>query len=459
MSSLPISPRSSGQDLATVDAHGLSVIDDDGIDTNPRGPLRWGLAVLLLGFGGFILWAGLAPLDAGVVAEATVQVSGHRKVVQHLEGGIVDEILVREGDQVKAGQVLVRLDRTRAEAERDMVSSEYITYMTMQARLLAERDGLEAVAFDPALVERFGDDPRYQTAAAVQEKLHRTRVDALEGEIGILRDNLRGAEEQLAGLEKVRGNRQAQIGYIEKELKGVRELAREGYLPRNRMFELERDASQLRAALSSDQVEASRIRNAISELKLRIVQSRQDYQKEVESVLSDVQRNTASLYERLVALDDTVRRTSVRAPIDGMIQNVSIHTVGGVIGPGTPLMEVVPLEETFIVEAHVPVQSIDKVHAGLPVEIMFPAFNHAQTPNIPGEVKTLSGDRLTDELTRMPYYLARVEILPEGWPLLQNNAIRPGMPASVMIRTGERTLMSYLLKPFLDRVHKSFREQ
>ncbi len=458
MSSLPISPRASGQDLATIDVSGQMLVDD-GVDTNPRGPLRWGLAVLLIGFGGFALWAGFAPLDAGVVANATVQVSGHRKVVQHLEGGIVDEILVREGDRVTQGQVVLRLNRTRAEAERDMVSSEYITYKAMEARLLAERDGADAVVFDPDLVARFGTDPRYLTASAAQEKLQRTRVDALDGEIGILRDNLRGAEEQLKGLDRVRVNRQSQINYIEKELSGVRELAKEGYLPRNRMFELERDASQLKAALSSDQVEASRIRNTISELKLRIVQRKQDYQKDVESQLSEVQKNTASLYERLTALDYTVQRTDVTSPIDGVVQNISVHTVGGVIGPGTPLMEVVPLDESFIVEAQVPVQAIDKVHTGLPVEITFPAFNHAQTPSIPGEVKTLSSDRLTDEMTRMPYYLARVEVSPDGRHLLHDNLIRPGMPASVMIRTGERTMLSYLLKPFLDRVHKSFREQ
>lgn len=432
---------------------------DDTVDTNPRSPLRWGLAVLLLGFGGFVGWAAFAPLDAGVPADATVQVSGHRKAVQHLEGGIVDEILVREGEVVEEGQVLVRLNRTLVEAERDIVSSQFITVKAIEARLLAERDDLPEIENDPMLIELFGDDPRFVKATNAQAQLHRTRMAALEGEIDILRENLRGAEEQLAGLGKVQGNRKSQISFIHQELTGVRQLAKEGYLPRNRMYELERDAAQLQAALSNDLVEAARTRNQIAELKLRILQQKQDFQKEVESQLSDVQKEASSLGDRLTSLNYTVKRTEITAPIKGRVQKLSVHTVGGVIGGGTVLMEIVPKSESFIVEAKVPVQSIDKMEPGLEVDITFPAFNHANTPNIPGRVSTISGDRLVDEMTGMPYYLAQVEVTPEGMDLLRDNAIRPGMPASVMIRTGERTMLSYLLKPFLERVGKSFKEQ
>lgn len=432
---------------------------DGAIDTNVRAPLRWGLAVLLLGFGGFTAWAAFAPLDAGIAANATVQVSGHRKAVQHLDGGIVDEILVREGELVDAGDVVLRLNRTRAEAERDAISSQFITIKAIEARLLAERDGKTEIVNDPMLIEYFKDDPRFITATAAQAQLHQTRKRALEGEIAILRENLRGAEDTLAGLTKVQANRRSQIDFIHRELVGVRQLASEGYLPRNRMFELERDAAQLQAALSNDLVEASRTQNQISELKLRILQRQQDFQKEVESELSEIQKEASSLSDHLTALNDTVKRTEIMSPIGGRVQNLTIHTVGGVIGPGTVLMEVVPKDESFIVEAQVPVQSIDKMEPGLDVEITFPAFNHAQTPNIPGRVLTVSGDRLVDEATGMPYYLAQVEVTPEGMELLEQHTIRPGMPASVMIRTGERTMLSYLLKPFLERVHKSFKEQ
>src|SRR5690606_28983413 len=221
-----------------------------------RAPLRWALAVLLIGFGGFAVWASVAPLDAGVPANATVQVAGNRKAGQHLEGGTVEEIFVSEGDQVSQGDVVVRLNKARALAEQGVVSSQYITAKAIQARLLAERDGLDTIEPDPEVHERFKDDPRYQRAMRAEQRLFETRRAALEGEIAILRENLAGAQQQLVGLSQVQTNRKSQIGFINRELTGVRELAKEGYLPRNRMFELERDAAQLQAALSNDVVEA-----------------------------------------------------------------------------------------------------------------------------------------------------------------------------------------------------------
>ncbi len=438
---------------------GTDLIVPEPVDTDFRAPLRWGLAVLLLGFGGFALWAAFAPLDAGVAANATVQVAGNRKAIQHLEGGTVEEIFVREGDKVQAGDVVIRLNATRAIAERGVVSAQYIAAKTIEARLLAERDGLEKIEQDPEFEARFKDDPRFIRAARAQERLFATRRAALEGEIAILKENLRGAEQQLAGLTQVQSSRKSQIGFIHRELKGVRELAKEGYLPRNRMFELERDAAQLQAALSNDVVEAGRTRNQIAELKLRVLQREQEYQKEVQSQLSEISKEATALGDRLTALDYTVQETEIRAPVDGYVQNLSVHTVGGVISPGALLMEVVPEDRTYLIQAQVPVQAIDRLEPGLPVEITFPAFNHAHTPNIPGEVLTVSADRLEDPNTGMPYYLAQVEVTPEGVDMLATNTIRPGMPASVLIRTGERTMLSYLLKPFLERLDKSFKEQ
>lgn len=442
----------------TGKAHESDLPDSD-VDTNFRGPLGWGLIVLLLGFGGFAAWAGFAPLDAGVAAEATVQVAGNRKSVQHLDGGTVNDILVREGDLVQAGQVLVRLNATRALAEQGVISGQYIIAKTTEARLLAESEGLEVVTFDADFMARFKDDVRHQRAMVSQERLFQTRRDALHGEIAILRENLAGAEQQLAGLEQVQKSRKVQIAYSYRELQGVRELAKEGYLPRNRLFELERDAAQLQASLSNDVVEAGRTRNQIAELKLRILQRQQEYLKEVQSQLSDVQKEASSLGDRLSAIDYSVRETVIRAPIDGHVQDLSIHTVGGVIGPGTLLMEIVPTDATYLVQARVPVQSIDRVAPGLGVEITFPALNQRTIPNIPGKVLTVSTDRLVDQATNMPYYLAQVEVTPDGVGMLQNEAIRAGMPAAVLIRMGERTMLNYLVKPFLERLDRSFKER
>ena len=445
-----------------TDDNQLPVVLDEpmqGVDTDSGSPLRWGLLILFLGFGGFVYWAAFAPLDAGVPADATVHVVGNRKTIQHLEGGTVEEILVREGDEVQAGQVLLRLNKTRALAEQGVISAQYITAKAVEARLAAERDGADVIQGDPAVEARFGSDPRFIEARQTQARLFEARRSALQGEIAIFLENQRGAEMQLKGLYEVHANRKAQVAFISRELKGVRELAAEGYLPRNRMFELERNASHLKAAVSNDLVEAGRVRNQIAELKLRELQRVREYQKEVQSQLSDVSKEATALGDRLAALDYTVRETDIRAPISGYVQDLNVHTVGGVIGPDTVLMELVPNAHDFLVHAKIPVQTIDKVVPGLAVEITFPAFNHASTPNIPGEVLTVSADRLTDLETNMPYYLAQVRVTPDGVPLLGEHQIRPGMPASVLIRTGERTMLSYLLKPVLERLDKSFKEQ
>ena len=431
------------------------------VDDNFLRPLRVGLTVLLIGFGGFVLWGAFAPLDAGEPATGVVEVLGNRKTIAHLEGGTVDAILVSDGDRVQAGQVLLRLNPTRAQSDRDVASSQYIIARTNEDRLLAERDGLDSIQFDPALTERFRDDPRYQRAVRAQQELFQTRRKALHGEIAILRENLTGAQAQLDGLLQVQASRKEQIGYINSELKGVRELAKDGYLPRNRMLELERSAAELQGALSNAVVDAGRTRNQIAELKLRILQREQDYQKEVQSQLSDVQKEATSLANRLAALDYSVEQTDVRAPIEGTVQNLKVFTVGGVVAPGAPLMEIIPDDASYVVDAQLPVQAIDRVYAGLPVEITFPALNHAKTPNIPGKLLTVSADRITDQRTGMPYYQAKVEILPEGMDMIQTvgGEIRAGMPATIMIKLGERTMFSYLLKPLLERLHTSLTEK
>lgn len=429
------------------------------VDMDDRRPARWGVGLVLAGFGGFLVWALVAPLDAGVVANATVNVTNARKTVQHLTGGTVSAILVREGDKVRAGQELARLDPTQAIAEQGALSSQYIVAKTVEDRLVAERDGADTVTFTSELLERFGGDPRLMEAVALQQRLFQTRRKALLGEISILHENLNGAEEQLKGLRQVQGTRARQASLLEQELEGVRSLAAEGYVPRNRMLELERSASELNGALAQNVADIGRTRNQIAELKLRILQREQDFQKEVESQLTDIQRETTSLAERLRSVDYQVDNTVIRSPIDGIVLGLNIATVGGVIQPGAPIMDVVPDKEPLQVDAQVPVQAIDKMVPGLPVDIAFPAFNHAQTPNIPGRVLTVAADRLVDEASKQPYYLAQVEVTAEGMKLLGPNNIRAGMPATVTIKTGERSLMSYLMKPLLSRVGNAFKEQ
>jgi protease secretion system membrane fusion protein len=429
------------------------------VDVDDRRPGRWGMWLVLAGFGGFIVWAVLAPLDAGIVATATVNVTDNRKIIQHLTGGSIESILVREGDLVKQGQALIELDPTQAIAERGVVSAQYIVVRTVQNRLQAERDGLAEVNFDPDLLARFADDPRLQAAIALQQRLFTTRRNALTGEAGILQENIRGAEEQIRGLRQVQGSRRAQIRFLNEELDGVRSLAAEGYVTRNRMLELERSAADLNAALAQNIADIGRARNQIAELKLRTLQLEQNFQKEVQSQLTDAQKEASALTDRLRSLDYEVTHTVIRSPIDGIVLGLNASTIGGVIQAGSVIMNVVPANEPLQVDAQIPVQAIDKMAPGLPVDITFPAFNHAQTPSIPGRVLTISADRLVDDTNKQPYYLAQIEVTPEGMDKLGSNRIRAGMPATVTIITGERNLMSYLMKPMLDRVDNAFKEQ
>ncbi|MGL6242339.1 HlyD family type I secretion periplasmic adaptor subunit [Pseudomonas sp.] len=429
------------------------------VDLDVGKPMRRGIWLVLAGFGGFLLWSWLAPLDAGVVATGTVKVTSNRKAVQHLSGGTVEAILVREGDAVKKGQELVRLDSLRAVAEQGAVSAQYIVSKTVENRLEAERDGHDVVNYDPELLKHFGNDHRLVAAMDLQQRLLDTRRAGLAGEISILQENLAASAVQLKGLQQVYGARASQINFLSQELQGTRMLAAEGYVPRNRLLELERSNADLSAGQAENLNNIARIRSQATEIKLRILQRQHDYQKEVESQLTDTAKENTTLADRLRALDYEVTHTVIRSPIDGMVQSLSIATIGGIIQPGFKIMEIVPDNEPLQVDAMIPVQAIDKMVPGLAVDIAFPAFNHARTPNIPGRVKTVSADRLLDEESKQPYYLAQVEVTPEGMSLLGSNHIRPGMPASVTIKTGERNLMSYLLKPMLERVDSSFKEQ
>ena len=429
------------------------------VDLDVGKPARWGVWLVLAGFGGFLLWSWLAPLDAGVVATGTVKVTNNRKAVQHLSGGTVEAILVREGDLVTKGQEVVRLDSLRAAAEQGAVSAQYIVSKTVENRLEAERDNRDVVNFDPELLKRFKDDHRLEAAMDLQQRLLDTRRAGLAGEISILQENLAASAVQLKGLQQVYSARASQISFLNQELQGTRVLTAEGYVPRNRLLELERSNADLAAGQAENLNNIARVRSQTTEIKLRILQRQHDYLKEVESQLTETAKENTTLADRLRALDYEVTHTVIRSPIDGMVQALSIATVGGIIQPGFKIMEIVPVNEPLQVDAMIPVQAIDKMFPGLPVDISFPAFNHAQTPNIPGRVMTISADRLMDEESKQPFYLAQVEVTPDGMSLLGTNHIRPGMPASVTIKTGERNMLSYLLKPMLERVDSSFKEQ
>ena len=429
-------------------------------DTDARRYTRFGWWVVLLGMGGFLLWAILAPLDKGVPLSGTVTKESNRKAVQHLAGGTVSEILVREGDIVKAGQVLVRMNAVQAKSQADIARAQYFNARGAEARLRAELEGQKAVAM-PAALASYQGDPRVAAVMALQGQLMASRQSALQSELGAFNENIAGLRIQTRGLQESRDSKKEQMAILKEQLDNVRELARDGYVARSRLLEIERTYAQTSGLLSEDIGNIGRAQRQVMELSLRRAQRTQEYQKEVRSTLSDTEREAESLAARMTALNYELANSDVKAPVDGTVVGLNIFTQGGVVAPGFRLMDLVPAEDPLIVEGQLPVNLVDKVHAGLPVELIFSAFNINSTPHIPGMVMQVSADRTVDERTGTPFYRMKARVTPAGARLIvaKQLDIRSGMPVELFVRTGERTMMSYLLKPLFDRAKTSMTEE
>lgn len=427
------------------------------VDLNDARPRRWGWWLLLLGLGAFFSWAALAPLDAAVTSSGSVVVSGSRKLVQPVSGGKVAAILAHDGDQVTAGQVLLRLDSTQSRALLDIARGQWLVAMATQARLTAENQGLSAVDFPPALLE-LGNDARVAEVMELQSRLLDARRQTRSNEMQSLEATLRGLEFQVQGHEAARLAKETQSRMLREELRNQRTLADEGFFPRNRVSEQERLFAGIQGGVAEDSSSVGRTRQAIAEVRARIATRQQEFRKDIESQLSDIQRETSGLESRMRGLEFDLANTEVRAPVTGTVMGVSVHTVGGVVSAGTPVMELVPKDDPLRVEAQLPVHMVDKVRPGLPVHVLFSALNQASTPHIEGRVVQVSADALADSRQNTNYFKVVVEVTPQGMTQLQHQEIRAGMPAEVFIKTGERTFMSYLLKPLLDRMNRALIE-
>lgn len=439
-------------DVMAKDISSLPVNTDASVHT------RLGWLIVLAGVGGFMLWAMFAPLDQGVPVQGSVTVASNRKAIQHQTGGTIEDILVKEGDVVKAGQPLVKMNEIQSKSAADMARTQYYTARAVEARLTAERDGQATITFAPDLL-KLKNDPQVGSILSLQTALFGSRRSALQNELAALDENVAGLQSQLRGLEESRDSQKLQLGFLKEQLDGVRELAKDGYVARNRLLDLERTYAQTNAGLSENIGNIGRVQRQIAELNLRRVQRQQEYQKEVRTQLTETQKEAEALQSRLASLDFDLSNVVVRAPVDGTVVGMNVFTRGGVIGPGGRMMDLVPVDDPLIVEGMVPVNLIDKVHPDLPVELIFSALNQHKTPHIPGVVTQVSADKMIDEKTGAPYYKMKAKVTPEGLAKLKNNQIRPGMPVEVFIKTGERTMMSYLMKPLVDRATTSLTEE
>lgn len=441
-----------------VQASGPALEGELVLPTNTAQPARIGLWVLGIGFGGFLLWAGMAPLDEGVPTPGMVTIETKRKAVQHLSGGIVKQVFVKEGQFVKNGDPLIAIDDAVSLANYESIRQHYLTLRAMEGRLLAEQGGLGKILFHPDLLKAAGDVYIQQTINN-QQQLFQSRRMSLQADMDAIKESIQGQEASIQGAEGMLKARTSQLAFLQEELKGIRDLVKDGYAPRNKQLELERMAAESMGSIADLQGNILRAQRAISEMKLRAIQRTQEYRKEVDSQLSDVRREVQADADKYKAASQELERTVMRAPSEGQVVGLAIQTVGAVIGSGQKLMDIVPRNEALLLETKVLPHFIDRVHPGLSTDVRFSAFAHSPSLVVEGKVESISSDLITEPQTNMSYYLARVSITPEGMKELGSRQMMAGMPAEVVIKTGERTVLTYLLHPLLKRMAASMKEE
>lgn len=422
-----------------------------------RAYLRWGLWLVIVGFGGFLCWASFAPLDRGVPVSGSVVVTGNRKAVQHPGGGVIAQLRVHDGEKVQAAQVLVVMNTVTTQTRRDALQSQLRSLQLQMARWAAERTGESEIVLLPELAA-VRDEPEVVEQLALQRQLLINRRAALRSELAAIDEGVAGTQALLSGMQSLLSSKQQQKRLLNEQLSGIRGLAAKGYVARNQLLSMEGELASVEGEISQTHGSIGRLQRQAIELRLQAQQRRDEYSKEVNTQLADGQVQIAALKNQLEKAQADLQDTQIKAPVAGTVVGMAVFTEGGVIQAGQQLMEIVPEDSPMEVEARVPVELIDKVHQALLVELLFSAFDQSTTPRVAGEVTMVGAYRLVDEQTGKPYYALRVKVTQEGMDKLQGLTIRPGMPVEGFIRTGERLLMNYLLKPLTDRLHLALTE-
>jgi len=428
-------------------------------DALARPVILRGVWVLILLFVVIGAWAAFWPLATGAIAPGRVVVDTSRKDIQHLEGGIVKEILVKEGEKVTAGQVLVRLESTTAEAQQGVLRGQMIAARAVEARLLAERDSAAAITFPPTLTSITTQDADARQNIDAQTRLFSSRRDTLNGQIDVLNQKIRQSEEEIRGYEQQRVAISRQLALLREEITTVRVLVEKGNATRPRLLALERQAADLEGDRGQLQAEAARATQAINEAKITILNTRSDFLNKVLAELKEVQLQLSTLEEQSRASADVIRRIETKSPIAGTVTGLRVHTIGGVIKSGETMMSIIPSDDKLIIEVRVNPQDSDVVHEGLRARVRLTAYSTRYIPALQGRVMTVSADRFDDTATGQSYFLARIEIPPDEVAAVKDIRLSAGMPAEALIVTGKRSLLSYLLEPFTRSFGRAFREQ
>ena len=417
-----------------------------------------GYAVIFGALGTFSVWAGVSRLDGAVIAAGVVTAESSRKTIQHLEGGIVREILVRDGDQVRAGQLLVRLDPTRIETQGDMIGNQLVILLAQEARLLAEFDGREQLVFPEAVTAR-RDDAAVATVIADQRRTFESRRGALLRETAIAQALVEQARKESEQIAVDVATATATLKQVDSELASLRPLFQRSLVPMTRMAPLERERLRLAGIIEGAGVQTAKLRERVDEMMLRKQQVAQTYRDEASQGLLDVRRQLIEVRQQGLLVADSQRRTDIRSPIDGTVQQLRVFTVGGVVRPGESILDIAPLNDALVIRAKISPADADRVSPGMGAEIKFPSFSYWGSDVIRGTIQSLSRDRIVDAPARDIYVAGEVVVDRATVPRDILTRLTAGMPADVVLPTGERTVAEYLLRPLAERWQSSMRER
>lgn len=426
-----------------------------------RGPLVAAVAIVAGFFLGIGLWSGNAPLTSAAIAPGTVGLQAERKIVQHLEGGLIETINVSEGDRVQAGDLLIVLDDTLAQSTLELLTGQYIDLLATRARLEAERSGADSLSVPEAL-EPYLDEPRTERSLAAERDLFRSRQEAYASRLQILESRIRKLHEQIRGFDAQSAALERQRVLIGKEMEAVEDMVERGLERAPRLYSLQRAAAEIDGALGEIAARRSEADVLIGETELERLDLDARIRNQVTGELGELQGKIADMLPRIRAAQNTLERTEIRAPVDGTVVTLAYTTPGGVIRPGAPIMSIVRGGMEQIIEARMPPSEIDVVRPGLPAEVRFTAYSARSTPTHSGRVVHVSADRLSDEEAGTTYYAIHVRLdpLPEdaGSDAIRPEELYPGMPVEVMVVTGRQTLLDYFLQPLTDVLARAFRE-
>jgi HlyD family type I secretion membrane fusion protein len=413
--------------------------------------------IILFFFGGMGTWAALAPLDSAALAPGRVTVASNRKTIQHLEGGIVKDLLVKEGDAVAGGQTLIQLDDTQARARLEVLHSRYDKLLATEARLTAEQAFATEIRFPASLTAR-RDQAQVAKLLEAEKALFEARRQSTEGRINIFRKRIAQLKKEISGLAAQIAAEDEQLALLENERASFEILFKKGVVGKARLLKLKREEAKLKGERGDHLSLMAKAQQRIGETELEIIDLKNNLLNQVVGSLRDTQTELVDVSERQKAAEDILVRTTIQAPQAGVVMGLSVHTETGVIAPGQRLLDIVPEDDTLVIEAQVTPNDIDVVHVGLPAQVRLTAFNQRDTPLLDGKLTRVSADSFTDEHSGASYFLARITIDAAELKKLDGRELYPGMGSEVLIKTGQRTTMDYILAPLTDSMRRAFRE-